>query len=78
MFNEELGSLKVLITLDTTTSHVPHDHVPAESDRVLVWSSGVVGGEAVLEESLGVGVCVTLVRGAENHQSNLKLWTQVI
>ena len=57
---------------------MPHDHVPAESDRVLVWSSGVVGGEAVLEESLGVGVCVTLVRGAENHQSNLKLWTQVI
>ena len=72
LVHEELGSLEVLIVLDPTAGHVPHDHVPAQADRVLVGSAGVVGGQAVLEEALGVVVSVALVGSAHHNQRNLE------
>ena len=61
-----------MVVLDAAAGHVAHDHVPAEAHGVLVGSAGVVGGQAVLEEALGVVVSMALVGCAHHNQSNLR------
>ena len=49
-----------------------HHHVPTKADCIFLCSNGVVLGQTVLEEALGVGVSVGLVSSAEHNKCNLK------
>ena len=49
-----------------------HHHVPTKADCIFLSSNGVVLGQTVLEEALGVGVSVGLVSSAEHNKCNLK------
>ena len=65
---------KILITIHTTAVHLSHDHVPAESDGILVGPCGVVLGQGGLEEPLGMVVSLCLVQCAQEYQSNLTIY----
>ena len=70
--DEQLRCLEILSTVDTTTPHGGHDHVPAEGDRVFVFSNSVVLGQTVLQEPFWAQICLGLPHSHEYYEGNLQ------